>query len=323
MGSKRSFDNVDPEVSDNDSSDSQHADGDERASKRRKSGTNWKHKPSEGSYNHSKKRVRTIERLFKRNTDLPADVRNDLERELAALRTTVDDKSFQKHRSAMISKYHMVRFFDRRKAMRLIKQLRRKIEQTSDPADLEKLKSELHVAEVDEAYTLYHPHAEAYVSLYKNPKVESASEESTGEGSIAKAALKAERPPMWSVVEKTMEEGLRALVMLRERRFPDGATATAKYKTRRPAQNKPAADKAPLPKSDTTAEKQRSQPEPKQPVAAASAAGGKQPTPAAKQTLPNGKLPMNRRERRRLMREAMATKEASDDDEEGGFFEEF
>ena len=60
---------------------------------------------------YSRKRARNIERLLKRKQDLPADVQNDLQRELAALKSTVSDKAFQKKRSAMISKYHMVRFF--------------------------------------------------------------------------------------------------------------------------------------------------------------------------------------------------------------------
>jgi hypothetical protein len=70
-----------------------------------------KHRPNEGTSTWAKKRTRTIERLLNRNQELPANVRNDLERELGALKSTVSDKSFQKLRSAMISKYHMVRFF--------------------------------------------------------------------------------------------------------------------------------------------------------------------------------------------------------------------
>lgn len=80
-------------------------------SKKRKHNGKSKHKPNEGSSEWAKKRARTIGRLLKRNQDLPANVRNDLERELAALKTTVSEKAFQKQRSAMISKYHMVRFF--------------------------------------------------------------------------------------------------------------------------------------------------------------------------------------------------------------------
>jgi hypothetical protein len=81
------------------------------AAKKRKHNTKTKHRPNEGTSGWAKKRTRTIERLLKRNHDLPANVHNDLERELAALKSTVSDKAFQKKRSAMISKYHMVRFF--------------------------------------------------------------------------------------------------------------------------------------------------------------------------------------------------------------------
>lgn len=65
----------------------------------------------EGRQGFAKKRIRNIERLLERNKDLPANVQNDLQRELATLKATVSDKSFHRKRSAMISKYHMVRFF--------------------------------------------------------------------------------------------------------------------------------------------------------------------------------------------------------------------
>lgn len=65
----------------------------------------------EGSIEHAKKRTRNIQRLMQRNADLPANVRNEMERELASHKQTINDRTFQKRRSAMISKYHMVRFF--------------------------------------------------------------------------------------------------------------------------------------------------------------------------------------------------------------------
>jgi hypothetical protein len=61
----------------------------------------------------AKKRVRTIERQLKHASAsaLPANVRNDLERELASLKSTVDTTTVKRQRSKMVSKYHMVRFF--------------------------------------------------------------------------------------------------------------------------------------------------------------------------------------------------------------------
>lgn len=115
MSNKRDFEQVAP--AEPDSSGGQ-ASNDAAPFKRQKRGFNdshgkVRHRPSEGSSQWAKKRVRNIERLLNRNQDLPANVRNDLERELAAHKTSVGDRAFQKKRSAMISKYHMVRFFGR------------------------------------------------------------------------------------------------------------------------------------------------------------------------------------------------------------------
>jgi hypothetical protein len=64
------------------------------------------------SMNAVKKRARAIERLLARDTlKLPANKKNDLERELAAHKQRIEDTRAKKDRSSMIGKYHMVRFF--------------------------------------------------------------------------------------------------------------------------------------------------------------------------------------------------------------------
>ena len=69
-------------------------------------------KRKEESLSWVKKRARDIERRFQQdNSKLPANVMNDLERELAAHRARLDEEKYKKLRSKMISKYHMVRFF--------------------------------------------------------------------------------------------------------------------------------------------------------------------------------------------------------------------
>jgi len=267
--------------------------------KKRKFNTKNKHKAKEGTLEYSRKRARAIERLFQRNPDLPADVRNDMERELASHKATIADKAFQKRRSAMISKYHMVRFFERKKAMRHVKKLRSSIEKTSDPEDLQKLKHELHVAEVDEAYALNYPYAEPYISLYGKDKKE--KDDGTPE---AKSSGDAERPPMWATVEKAMEEGPEALKALRERRSPDESTASAQSKG---APNKSRVKK-PTPLS------QQLKPPVRPP-----------PPPAVKAVGKDGKQqpPMNRRERRALMRKTAPLVQKDEDEDDGeGFFEE-
>jgi len=59
-----------------------------------------------------KKRARALERLFsKDNSKIPADKQIELERELAAHKKRIAEAAAKKHRSDMIGKYHMVRFF--------------------------------------------------------------------------------------------------------------------------------------------------------------------------------------------------------------------
>lgn len=194
--------------------------------------------------------------------------------------------------------------------MRLAKQLRRKLQTSTSDEEKEKLNRDVHIAEVDEAYTQYFPHAEPYISLYTNPKPEEASNDEDEATQLAKALLKMERPPMWHTVEKAMQEGPEALRNLRERRSPDGGSQSQKKK-KAASQSQKAKTSAPVDK----------------PVV--------QKAPQAQQQQRNTNLPRkkdpaqpkNRRERRLQMRQTQALQtaaaEKSDEDSDGGgFFEE-
>ncbi|KAF4124211.1 Uncharacterized conserved protein (DUF2361) [Geosmithia morbida] len=330
------------------------------STKRFKAGGKSRHRAKEGTIEYAKKRSRAIERLFQKKADLPAQVRNDLERELATHKATVYDKSFQKKRSAMISKYHMVRFFgmpfryrsrmeeegrleddegvphetniagtERKKAMRLAKQVKKKIAETTDAQELEKLRSQLHVAEVDEAYAVNHPHTEPYISIYgksekkdgndadDNDKDDEATAPTTTTSTLTKISLDAtQRPPLWSTVEKAMKDGPDALRRLRERRPEMEATATAGGKQDKNNRNSNSNDNNKRKKNQ--ARGANATPKPTRPDGKAASAVGAN-TQAA--TTSNGKTPpaqMNRRERRRLMRETEAKK---DEDDGEGFFD--
>ncbi|KAF7551575.1 hypothetical protein G7Z17_g4923 [Cylindrodendrum hubeiense] len=270
--------------------------------KKQRQGASSKNRPNEGSSQYARKRARNIDRLLSRNQDLPANVRNDLERELAAHKTTVSEKAFQKKRSAMIGKYHMVRFFERKKAMRLAKQVRKRLQQSNSPEETEELKRHLHIAEVDEAYTQSFPHLETYVSLYKSETTKDDNDED--KAAKTKALLEAERPPMWSTIEEAMKQGPSVLRMVRERRTSAEAQAGSKPE-RKQRQQKPATTQTqnrPDAKAQPTQQKNEK---------------------AALQKNGDGDAPanMNRRERRRLMRET-GTAGNNDDSDDGGFFEE-
>jgi hypothetical protein len=100
MGTKRQID----EVESHDASG-----GHAAAGKRHKSYVGRKRPAQEDS--GTKKRIRAIERSLRRNQDMPANVRIELERELASQKQILADKQYRRKRSAMISKYHHVRFF--------------------------------------------------------------------------------------------------------------------------------------------------------------------------------------------------------------------
>lgn len=109
MSSKRKFSDFKA-----DSSSREEAQGRERthghhAPKKVKNVKKSKAKP--GSVNWIKKRARTIERRFKSGKNIPANVENDLERELAHHQQKIAEAADEKKRKTMISKYHMVRFF--------------------------------------------------------------------------------------------------------------------------------------------------------------------------------------------------------------------
>ncbi|KAI0121982.1 hypothetical protein F4814DRAFT_407116, partial [Daldinia grandis] len=190
-----------------------------------------KNKTKPDNINWLKKRVRTIERRFKVGQNMPANVQNDLERELAHHQQKIAEAVDEKKRKTMITKYHMVRFFERKKADRLAKRIKTQLETAEDPKEIEKLKAELHKAEVDSIYTRFFPYRERYISLYPvGEKVDDAS--------TAAQALCTERPPLWEVIEKAAELGTPALIEIRERKLDTdskGKTPSESLKDSAPA----------------------------------------------------------------------------------------
>lgn len=191
--------------------------GDEpKPAKKRKSEPAFNKKQAHASsVNTIKKKIRDTTRKLERAQDLPADVRVENERALAAYQQELASAEAEKIRQKMIKKYHMVRFFERQKATRQLKKLRKRLLETQSTEEVEQLKEEMHILEVDLNYTQYHPLSETYISLYP-PK-----------GSKEDAEDKADKakPPMWKEVEKCMEEG--TLDRLRNRK-PDITISTTK-----------------------------------------------------------------------------------------------
>jgi len=108
---------------------------------------------------------------------------------------------------------------ERKKAIRRSKQIKKQLAEVEDPEEKAKLEADLHIAEVDIDYAIYHPFLERYTSLYAAPgKEEKGEKEDEKEKKSLLEDLHTPRPPMWAVIEKAREEGKAALEKIQNRR---------------------------------------------------------------------------------------------------------
>ncbi|KAK8095876.1 rRNA-processing efg-1 [Apiospora kogelbergensis] len=199
-----------------------HSDGDagSQAPKRRKNLNGKVSKARPDNINWLKKRARNIERQFRSAQKLPADKRNELERELAHSKQKIQEASNEKQRKQMITKYHMVRFFERKKADKLAKQILKQLRACEDKEERTQLEKDLHEF----------PYLEPYISLYPVKASSPATKdgEQTETASKAAQALRTERPPIWHEIEQAVKEGTPAVIALRERDIRKGETRASK-----------------------------------------------------------------------------------------------
>ncbi|KAL8787929.1 MAG: hypothetical protein Q9213_001956 [Squamulea squamosa] len=163
------------------------------------------------SVNALKSNIRSVSRVLEHAQNLPLDVRIEKERALTGYKQDLEKARHEKERQRMIKKYHMVRFFERQKATRFLKQLRARLPsvQRNSP-EHETLEFEIHNAEVDLNYTLYYPLMEKYISIFPRKMIEAWDKEDASAKDIAEA--RQSKPAMWAVVESCMENGtLQAL----------------------------------------------------------------------------------------------------------------
>lgn len=134
-----------------------------------------------------KKKIRDIERLLKKES-LPADIRLNNERALKGLNVELQNAQFNLKTKEIAKKYHMVRFFERKKAVRKLKLARKALEEvtkTEVRKDIKKARKVVKHSEVDVAYVVLFPKTEKYISLYPN----ASNEEADGSNLKAKAGL--------------------------------------------------------------------------------------------------------------------------------------
>ncbi|KAI5310259.1 18S rRNA maturation protein [Ascosphaera atra] len=297
-----------------------------KPSKRRQTENNEKALPAPRAI---KDKIRDLKRWLEKKEKLPADVRVDKERELQQYESELVEALERKKRSAMIAKYHFVRFLERKTASKALNRLKKQKdalekaeEGSTDKTNTEDLDARIHIAEVDFNYTRFSPLTEKYVSLFPKSKKANKDDDDNNDEDETKAEDKQsqdeEKPPLWYAVEECMKEGEEKLWALRDGRLNIGHDGREKdeaaIKATLLAQNLPGSKKK---KKDTKKEEEP-------------AGEGTKEEP--KEKVSKAPVRENRRARRERMREERNMREAlkdmhveeaqDDDDSEGGFFEE-
>ncbi|KAF2125817.1 hypothetical protein P153DRAFT_324061 [Dothidotthia symphoricarpi CBS 119687] len=173
------------------------------------------------SANALKGRIRDLKRLLAHVENVPkhkmsAGARIERERELEASEHELAEMTAKaregEYRRKMIGKYHQVRFFDRQKATRILKRLKKELSTTEDEAQKTELVQSIHNAQVDVSYAIYYPLMKPYSALYPKTKSGKADDaEADGDNAKDKSSDQADGPKgdvvMWRAVETAMEEG--------------------------------------------------------------------------------------------------------------------
>lgn len=164
-----------------------------------------KHTKKERKQNRST-RIHSLRKQLARGT-LPSTIQQEKERELAALLHEQSQTFSKKQVRKTLEKYHYVRFLERKKAEKKLKQLRKQWETQGNKADLS---TRIHEMEVNRNYAIYAPLGEKYISLF----VSEAGEESNGTDS--QSVEQSSKPPTWYAIEAAMLRGEAELEALRD-----------------------------------------------------------------------------------------------------------
>ncbi|KAL1653957.1 hypothetical protein SLS61_003358 [Didymella pomorum] len=210
------------------------------------------------SANALKNRIRDLKRLLAHVDNVPkhkmsASSRIERERELAACEHELEEKTQRaresEHRKKMIGKYHQVRFFDRQKATRVMKRLKKELAAAEDEDEKSDLQRKLHNAEVDVNYAISYPLMKPYSSLYPKSKKNSKTAETDDSEEASSKPEEIDGPKgdvmVWKMVEQAMEEGTLETLRNSKSRDDIPGAPPKKSKSTKP---KPAKDTAPKPK---------------------------------------------------------------------------
>lgn len=153
-----------------------------------------------------KKKIRDIQRLIDKKRDvLPADILLANERAIESLKVELGNAQSSLNVKKISKKYHMVRFFEKKKALRRHKNAKKEhdelIANEAEKKEIKKARKKLNHAEVDLAYVVNFPKDRKYVALFANNEGAGASDKkATGKTEELRNSLKRE-------IEQMMRDG--------------------------------------------------------------------------------------------------------------------
>ncbi|GMM33205.1 Efg1 protein [Saccharomycopsis crataegensis] len=172
-------------------------------------------KPSEEGSAKLKKAKRDLSRLLKK-PDLPADIRTAKEQSLQAIELQLQALEHVRKTKELARRYHMVRFFEKKKAIRRYKQVKKEMEDLEKKTDkegedsnamkkeLKKQRKKLAQYELDVLYVVNFPKDQKYLALFPN---EGAKKAITDEPKQEQAKTDKERLDMRKKIQNMANEG--------------------------------------------------------------------------------------------------------------------
>ncbi|KAG1758709.1 hypothetical protein EDD22DRAFT_909362 [Suillus occidentalis] len=136
-----------------------------------------------------KSSLRQTRRLLAKES-LAADVRVETERRLKALEADLARAEMARKERTYALKYHKVKFFERQKLVRRIKQVKRDLT-SGQGKEREKLDIELEGLRVDLNYVLHYPKTKKYISLFPPERRQIDSVSTTSDDNDQRIAVRA------------------------------------------------------------------------------------------------------------------------------------
>ncbi|CAG8475999.1 11482_t:CDS:2 [Scutellospora calospora] len=109
-----------------------------------------------------RKKIRDSERTLRMKKIHSAKGQVSLERQLKALKLMLTERTIESKEKKMISKYRMVKHFDRKKVERAIKKAEKQVTEAQTPQEKERFKQELYELQIDYNYIM----GRKYMALY-------------------------------------------------------------------------------------------------------------------------------------------------------------